>query len=277
MDKNNKRVKLACYTTNISMAVVGNLSPILFLTFKTLYDISYSLLGLLVLINFCTQLTIDLIFSFFSHKFNISKTVKCTPVLTIIGLLIYALWPFAFPDHVYLGLVIGTVIFSASGGLSEVLISPTIAAIPSENPEREMSKLHSIYAWGVVGVVVFATAFILLFSNKYWQWMTLFLVLVPLFAVIVNIVKEFIENRLRIKGKATDTAEYYLQDAMADPHNQHKPMAARVFGAIGRLFRLIGKLFFKIINKPCPWEKSHQDTEEQENNTDKEDKEEQNG
>ena len=37
---NNKRVKLACYTTNITMAVVGNLSPVLFMTFRSLYGIS---------------------------------------------------------------------------------------------------------------------------------------------------------------------------------------------------------------------------------------------
>ena len=107
-----RRLKTACYTTNISMSVVGNLSPVLFLTFRTLYGISYSLLGLLVLINFVTQLTIDLLFSFFSHKFNIPKAVKMTPVLTLIGLSIYALWPFLLPDHVYIGLVIGTLIFS---------------------------------------------------------------------------------------------------------------------------------------------------------------------
>ncbi len=58
-----------------------------------------------------------------------------------------------------MGLVIGTVIFSASSELAEVLISPVIAAIPSDNPEREMSKLHSIYAWGVVGIVIVSTSF----------------------------------------------------------------------------------------------------------------------
>ena len=79
------RVKLACYATNVSMSIVGNLSPLLFITFHSLYGISYSLLGLLVLINFCTQLTVDLILSFFSHKFNIPRIVKFTPVLTVIG------------------------------------------------------------------------------------------------------------------------------------------------------------------------------------------------
>ena len=76
MKSDYKRLKYACYTTNVSMSVVGNISPILFLTFHNLYGISYSLLGLLVLINFITQLSIDLIFSFFSHKFNIPLAVK---------------------------------------------------------------------------------------------------------------------------------------------------------------------------------------------------------
>lgn len=179
------RIKIACYTTNISMSVVGNLSPILFLTFRSLYGISYSLLGLLVLINFFTQLTVDLIFSFFSHKFNIPKTVKFTPVLTVTGLLVYALSPVFFPDNIYAGLALGTVIFSASGGLAEVLISPVIAAIPADDPDREMSKLHSVYAWGVVFVIVASTLFLRAFGEENWQWLALLFMLVPLAATIL--------------------------------------------------------------------------------------------
>ena len=178
-----KRVKLACFSVNVAMAVVGNLSPVLFLTFHELYGISYTLLGLLVLINFCTQLGIDLIFSFFSHKFNISFAVKATPFLTIIGLLIYALSPFVFTNNIYLGLVIGTVIFSAASGFSEVLISPVIAAIPSENPEREMSKLHSIYAWGVVGVIFVSTLFLFLFPREYWWVLPIIFMSIPIFSI----------------------------------------------------------------------------------------------
>lgn len=182
MQQSYKRLKMGCYMTNISMSVVGNLTPLLFLTFHTKYGISYSLLGLLVLINFFTQLGVDLIFSFFSHKFNIGKTVKITPVITVIGLWAFAILPWLFPAHAYLGIVIGTVIFSASSGLCEVLISPTIAAIPAENPEREMSKLHSIYAWGVVGAVIFATLFLLLFGAERWHVLSIIFSLVPLSA-----------------------------------------------------------------------------------------------
>ncbi len=183
--KSYARLKLACYTTNLSMSVVGNLSPILFLTFHNLYDISYSLLGLLVLVNFFTQLTIDLIFSFFSHKFNIPLAVKITPLLTVIGLLVYAVFPYIFPNTVYLGLVLGTVIFSCSGGLAEVLISPVIAAIPAKDPDREMSRLHSVYAWGVVGVILISTLFLLLFGQRYWQLLAFLFMLIPLSSCIL--------------------------------------------------------------------------------------------
>ena len=185
MNPKHKRVKYACYTANITMAVVGSLSPILFLTFRTMYGISYSLLGLLVLINFCTQLCIDLVFSFFSHKFNIPKTVKAIPLITIVGLCIYALWPTVFPNSVYVGLVLGTVIFSASSGLSEVLISPTIAALPAKDPDREMSKLHSVFAWGSVGMIIFSTLYLLAFDSANWQGLVLLCALVPLVSAIL--------------------------------------------------------------------------------------------
>lgn len=185
MTTNYNRLKYACYATNLSMSIVGNLSPLLFLTFRSLYGISYSLLGLLVLINFFTQLTIDLLFSFFSHKFNITKSVKITPVLTAIGLLIYAIYPFLFPNTVYIGLVIGTLIFSASGGLAEVLISPVIATIPSDDPDREMSKLHSIYAWGVVFIVIFSTLFLRIFGIENWQFLTLICIIIPLISTVL--------------------------------------------------------------------------------------------
>lgn len=180
--KNDQRVRYGCYAINVSMSVVANLSPLLFLTFRSLYGISYSLLGLLVLVNFCTQLSIDLIFSFFSHKFNVEKTVKSMPVLTIAGLLLFALVPYFYPQFAYAGLLAGTVVFAASSGLAEVLISPVIAALPAENPEREMSKLHSVYAWGVVAVILLGTLYLLAFGGENWFWLALAFIAVPLVA-----------------------------------------------------------------------------------------------
>lgn len=179
------RLKLACYTSSLSMSVAANISPVLFLTFHGLYGISYSLLGLLVLTNFLTQLCIDLVFSFFSHRFNIPAVLRVMPCLTVLGLLIYAASPILFPNFVYLGLVIGTLIFSMAAGLGEVLISPVIAEIPAKDPEREMSKLHSVYAWGVVGVIVIATLFLFFAGGGAWQILAVIFAVLPLISAIL--------------------------------------------------------------------------------------------
>ncbi len=185
MDRNTRKIRLACYGANVTMSIVGNMSSLLFLTFRSLYNLSFSLLGSLVLINFATQLIIDLAFSFFSHKFNISKSVKIAPVLGAIGLLFYASAPFLFKNAVYFGLALGTVIFSAASGLNEVLISPVVAALPSENPERDMSKLHSTYAWGVVAVVIVSTLFLFAFGSKRWYVLPILFTSVPIFSTVM--------------------------------------------------------------------------------------------
>ena len=186
MEKLNfKRTKLACYTAYFTMSSIFSLPPLLFMTFHNLYNISYTLLGTLVLTNFCTQMLVDLIFTMFSKKFNIKKVVRIMPCITSLGLFIYALVPNFFPQYAYIGLIVGTVIFSISAGLSEVLLSPVIAAIPSDNPQKDMSMLHSLYAFGFFTVVVVSTLFLKIFGNESWMYLTLFLGSLPLISALL--------------------------------------------------------------------------------------------
>ncbi len=203
LNKDYNLTRYACYTTNVSMAAVANLSPLLFVTFRDLYDISYTLLGLLVVINFSTQLLIDLIFTFFSKHFNIHKTVRTMPAITVLGLIMYAVMPHFFPESAYLWICIGTVIFSVAAGLNEVLISPVIAAIPADNPEREMSKLHSTYAWGVVGVVIISTVFLQLVGSRNWMYLALMWALVPLSGFFMFMFCKFPKVETGDKGEKT--------------------------------------------------------------------------
>lgn len=183
-----KRTKLACYTAYFTMSTIFSLPPLLFVTLRQMYGISYTLLGTLVLINFCTQLSVDMIFTLFSKHFNIHKIVKVMPLITSVGLVIYAVTPMLFPEYAYIGLVTGTVIFSLSAGLSEVLLSPLIAAIPSQTPQQDMSKLHSLYAFGVFTVVVISTLFLKVFGTENWMYLTLFLALWPILAAVLFMV-----------------------------------------------------------------------------------------
>ncbi|MBQ7015002.1 MAG: MFS transporter, partial [Clostridia bacterium] len=184
-----KKTKYTCYFSYLAMASVFSLPPILFITFHENYGISYTLLGTLVAINFCVQLCVDLAFSFFSKHFNIHACVKIMPLLTTVGLLIYALIPTFFPTMAYLGLAIGTILFSVASGLSEALLSPLVAALPSDNPERDMSALHSLYGYGVLMVVVLSTVFLKIFGTENWMYLTVFWAILPLICFILyNIV-----------------------------------------------------------------------------------------
>ena len=185
-DKQNfKTTKLACYSAYFTMSTIFCVPPLLFVTFNRMYGVSYTLLGTLVLINFFTQLLIDILFTFAPGKFNVARTVRNMPLVTSVGLFIYALIPLIFPSLAYLGLVIGTVIFSVSAGLSEVFLSPTIAAIPSDNPQRDMSTLHSLYAFGVVTMVLVSTLFLKLFGTDRWMYLLMLLSLLPIIPAVL--------------------------------------------------------------------------------------------
>jgi len=180
--KNYRRTRFACYYAYLAMSTIFVLPPMLFIPFHEMYGISYTLLGTLVLINFCTQLSIDLAFTFFSKYFNIRLLTRIMPLLTSAGLTVYALVPTLLPQYAYAGLVTGTVIFSVAAGLSEVQLSPVVASLPSEHPEKDMSILHSLYGWGVVSVVMISSLFFLAFGTENWMILTLILAILPLIA-----------------------------------------------------------------------------------------------
>lgn len=183
--KQYNRTRFACFSAYFTMSSIFCVPPLLFVTFRELYGISYTLLGTLILTNFCTQLLVDLIFTVFSKRFDCKKIVRVTPLVTSLGLALYALLPTLFPNQAYIGLLIGTIVFSISAGLSEVLLSPTIAALPSKNPQRDMSTLHSLYAFGVVTMVLISTSFLKLFSYENWTYLIYFLAALPVFSAVL--------------------------------------------------------------------------------------------
>ncbi|MBP3580380.1 MAG: MFS transporter [Clostridia bacterium] len=202
--KNFRLTKLSCFYANMSMSSVFSLPPLLFVTFRETYGISYTLLGTLVLVNFCTQFSVDMIFTFFAKYFNIKATIRTMPLLTSTGLIVYALSPVLFKGNEYTGFLIGTFIFSVAAGLAEVLISPMVAAIPSKTPDRDMSFFHSLYAWGVVGVTIISTIFFIMFGNKNWMYLTLALAILPIISSILFFVSPMPDISLGAKVKGNE-------------------------------------------------------------------------
>ncbi len=185
MKSDFKRTKYACYYTNLSMASVFCLPPILFMTFREMYGLSYTLLGSLVAVNFITQLGIDLVFSFFGKYLNPHIALRITPLLTGIGLTVYSLVPMLFPQYAYVGLLIGTVIFSLAAGLAEVLVSPTVDALPSDTHDKDMAALHSLYGYGLVLVIALSTVYLQIFGTQNWMYLALFWAVPPIIASVL--------------------------------------------------------------------------------------------
>ena len=207
---NYKRTKLACYSAYVTMASAFALPPLLFVTFHDMYGVSYTLLGTLVLTNFCTQLTVDLILSFFSKYFNEKFLVRVMPIITSCGLAIYAFTPVFFPNSIFVGLMIGTIIFSVSAGLSEVLVSPVVAALPSDNPGRDMSFLHSLYGVGVTAVILISTIFFKVFGSENWSYLTLLFAALPISTAILFMTSPMPDMTPAAESKSGEKSKKYI-------------------------------------------------------------------
>ena len=207
---NYKRTRLACYSAYVTMASAFALPPLLFVTFHDMYGVSYTNLGTLVLINFCTQLTVDLVLSFFSKYFNEKLLVRVMPIITSLGLTFYAFSPLIFPNSIFTGFAIATVIFSISAGLSEVLVSPVVAALPSDNPGRDMSFLHSLYGVGVTVVILISTVFFKLFGSENWSYLTLIFAALPLSTAVLFMISPMPDMTPSETSKGGERSKKYV-------------------------------------------------------------------
>lgn len=157
----------ACYLGNFVQAIVINLTPILFIPLREAFGLSFEQLGFLILINFFTQVLCDIGFSNLVDRYGFRPFATTAHILTVIGFILFALSPRLFANP-YTGFVIATIIFSGSGGLLELLLSPIVNAIPTDEKATAMSVLHSFYAWGQVTVVLITTISLYIFGRSSW-------------------------------------------------------------------------------------------------------------
>ena len=172
----------ACYIGYITQAIINNFGPLLFLTFQKSYGIPLEQVGLLITINFGTQLIVDFLAAKFADRIGHRRLMVFAHAAAVAGLLLMAFLPGLLPVP-FVGLVIAVVINAIGGGLTEVLISPIVEACPTEGKAAAMSMLHSFYCWGCVGVVLISTLLFTLFGIENWRFVAMIWALVPLFNI----------------------------------------------------------------------------------------------
>lgn len=186
MKPNYNRTLYACYIGYVVQAIVNNFIPLLFLTFAGTYHISMTRITVLITFNFMIQLVIDLLSAGFIDRIGYRAAAILAHAFAAAGLILLTILPEALPDP-FLGILLPVIIYALGGGLLEVLLSPIVEALPTENKEKTMSLLHSFYSWGQVGVVLISTIFFSLFGIENWKWMALIWACVPAANLLVFI------------------------------------------------------------------------------------------
>lgn len=176
---NYKKTLIACYLGFITQAISANYAPLLFLTFKDAYGISFEIIALVPLVFYLTQLLVDLVAVKFADIIGYRTCVVASQVVSAVGLILMAFLPDILPNP-FIGILISVILYAIGSGLIEVLLSPIVEACPFENKAGVMSLLHSFYCWGAVGVILGSTLFFAIFGTAYWQILTLIWAVVPL-------------------------------------------------------------------------------------------------
>ncbi len=177
--KNYRKTLIACYLGYITQAIATNFAPLLFLTFKNTYSISFEMIALVPLIFYLTQLLVDLVAVKFADIIGYRSCIVASQVVSTAGLILMSFLPDILPNP-FIGILISVVLYAIGSGLVEVLLSPIVEACPFENKAGVMSLLHSFYCWGAVGVILGSTLFFAIFGTAHWQILTLIWAVVPL-------------------------------------------------------------------------------------------------
>ncbi|MBQ3541998.1 MAG: MFS transporter [Oscillospiraceae bacterium] len=178
--KNYKKTLTACYLGYITQAITANFTPLLFLTFKSIYEITLEKIAIIPLVFYLTQLLIDLAATKFADKIGYRACIVASQLVSAVGLVSLAILPEVLPLP-FIGILISVVLYAMGSGLVEVLLSPIVEACPFENKDGVMSLLHSFFCWGAVGVILGSTLFFSIFGVENWKILAFIWALVPLY------------------------------------------------------------------------------------------------
>ena len=204
--KNYKKTLIACYLGFITQAITANYTPLLFLTFKGIYGLSFEMIALIPMVFYLTQLLVDLVATRFADVIGYRICVVVSQIVSAAGLILMAFLPEVLPSP-FVGIIISVVLYAIGSGLVEVLLSPIVEACPFENKAGVMSLLHSFYCWGAVGVILGSTIFFAIFGTSCWKILTLIWAIVPLINTF-NFISCPIE-RLAVDGEGMSISQLF--------------------------------------------------------------------
>lgn len=183
--KNNYTLtRIACYTGYFVQAIINNLAALFYVTFQTEFEFSYSQISWLILLNFVTQIFIDVLSVKIISVFGYRKSAVLAHLFSTVGLIMLGTLPVFLPGP-FISIAFSVMVYACGSGLIEVIISPIIEALPFKNKSGEMSLLHSFYCWGQTAVVLFTTLLIKCIGIGKWNFAPVLWAVVPFLNMFV--------------------------------------------------------------------------------------------
>lgn len=197
MRNNYNRILIASCTANASQAIYANMTALLMVPFMSLYGLTLGQMGILVGINFGTQILADVLLTFIIDKVKYKNLVYIANLLGFIGMVLYCMSPKIMPSNVFVPMVLSTIVFSFASGMLEVVLSPIVDTIPDtfKNKKAAMSLLHSFYAWWQAVSIVFIALCLNYFGAENWMYIIGVLAVVPVLNTIQFIPVKIVEQR----------------------------------------------------------------------------------
>ena len=93
MHRSCRRTMCACYIGYIAQAIVNNFAPLLFVMFEADYRIPLSKITLLITVNFCVQLTVDLLAAAFLDRIGYRAAIVLAHAASAAGLALLTVLP----------------------------------------------------------------------------------------------------------------------------------------------------------------------------------------
>ena len=174
-----KHTKYSCYLAYVTSAVINNLAALLFVQFSKQFGLALSDLSFIITMNFGVQIVVDLIGAKYADRVGYRTIVRLSQIFGAMGLVGLGIFPRIFPSA-YAGILTAAVIYAIGSGLTEVVISPIVEALPGDEKASAMSMLHSFYCWGQVFAVLVTTGFFYLFGIENWSVICCLWALIPI-------------------------------------------------------------------------------------------------
>lgn len=173
----------ACYIGYVTQAAIVNMPPLLFIVFSQRFGISLDRLSLLITVNFMTQMLVDLFAGKIVPRIGYRVSAVLAGAFSAAGLILLGVLPLVMSP--YAGLIIAFLTMALGGGLVEVIVSPVVDSLPSDNKSAGMSLLHSFYCWGSVGVIAFTTLMNALLPDGLWYLIPVLWAVIPLVNIVL--------------------------------------------------------------------------------------------